>query len=56
MSKLPSAWESVVGEPAQVSYWKWRVRRVEALTVLAFSGGFALGFALGALAAVSFGR
>jgi len=29
--KPPSAWEQVLNEPAAVSYWKWRVRRLESL-------------------------
>lgn len=53
MSRIPSAWEQVVGEPAQVSYWKWRVRRLEPLVVLAFVGGLMLGLMFGAALVLS---
>lgn len=39
--KHPSAW-SECGE-GTVTYWKWRVRRVEALLPLVFAAGLVIG-------------
>lgn len=45
MSPTPSAWEAVHGEAEQVSYWKYRVRRLEAMAAPALWAAFILGFA-----------
>jgi len=44
MSPAPSAWEIVQGEAKQVSYWKYRVRRLESMTFPALLAAFILGF------------
>lgn len=40
----PSAWEMIHGEGEVISYWKYRVRRLESLLPMATCAAFVVGF------------